>query len=77
MAMLLFSVIMCIRISTKILLGKRIVPWTIVDLLTEDQTFSTVFSEVKAGKYDSIPDSVCDELKSACHSQASFGWKYC
>lgn len=64
---------MFIRISTKILLGKRIVPWTIVDLLTEDRTFSTVFSEVKAGKYDSIPDSVCDELKSATIKQVLVG----
>ncbi len=54
---------MFITISIKILLGKRIVPWTIVDLLTEDRTFSAVFSEVKAGKHDSIP--VCDELKRA------------
>ncbi len=62
---------MFITISIKILLGKRIVPWTIVDLLTEDRTFSAVFSEVKAGKHDSIP--VCDELKRATIKQVLVG----
>ena len=49
----------------------RIVPWTIIDLLTEDRTFSAVFSEAKAGKYDTI--AVCDELKRATIKQVMVG----
>ena len=62
---------MLITVGIKILLGRRIVPWTIIDMLTEDRIFSAVFSEAKACKYDTI--AVCDELKRATIKQVMVG----
>ena len=57
----------CVTVS----LGRRLVPWTIVDLQREDRTFRTLFSEVVAGKFDCV--EVNDELKRATLSQVLIG----
>ena len=50
---------LCVTVS----LGRRLVPWTIVDLQGEDRTFQSLFTEMKAGKFDCV--EVTDELKRA------------
>ena len=44
-------------------LGRRVVPWTIIDVQREDRTFQTLFTEAMAGKFDCV--EVNDELKRA------------
>lgn len=61
---------MNITVSVKIVLGRRLVPWSIIEL-AEDKTFASVFNEVKAGKYDFI--AVCEELKRASVKQVLVG----
>ena len=42
------------RVSVTESLGRRLlVPWTIVEQ-TEDRTFQSLFSEMKAGKFDCV-----------------------
>jgi len=36
----------CVAVSLR-----RLVPWTIVDLPSEDRTFQTLFTEMKAGRF--------------------------
>ena len=49
-------------------LGRRHVPWTIVDLQREDRT---LFTEIKVGKFDCV--EVAHELKRATFTQALVG----
>ena len=58
---------LCVTVS----LGRRLVPWTVVDLQREDRTFQTLFTEIKAGKFDCV--EVTDELKRATLTQVLVG----
>ena len=57
----------CVAVS----LGRRLVPWTIVDLQSEDRTFQTLFTQMKAGRFQCV--QVGDELKRATVSQVMVG----
>ena len=52
-------------------LGRRVIPWTIIDIQREDRIFRTLFTEPKAGKFDCI--EVVDELKRAILLQVLVG----
>lgn len=45
------------------LLGRPIVPWSIIEVNDEDRTFEGLFETVKAGCFDVVP--VSDELRRA------------
>ena len=47
----------CVAVS----LGRRLVPWTIVDLQSEDRTFQTLFTQMKAGRFQ------CVQVGDECH----------
>ena len=52
----------CTNVQVTIVLGRVIVPWTIVDFHEENVTFSEFFSCIKAGQYH---NEVTEELKRA------------
>ena len=49
----------CVAVS----LGRRLVSWTIIEIVGEDKTFETLFNEIKAGKFDCI--NIDDDLRRA------------
>ena len=43
--------------------GRQLIPWSIVELCEEDQTFADLFCVIKTGQFDTIV--VSDDLKCA------------
>ena len=62
---------MFLSVCVSVSLGRRVVPWTIVDIQREDRTFRTLFTELKAEKFDCV--EVVDELKRAILLQVLAG----
>ena len=62
---------MFLSVCVSVSLGRRLVPWMIVDIQREDRTFGALFTELKAGKFDCI--EVVDELKRATLLQVLVG----
>jgi len=53
---------MYISVQVTVILGRVLVLWTILDFHEENETFSDLFSSIKAGKYNI---DVSEELKGA------------
>ena len=62
---------MFLSICVSVSLGRRVIPWTIIDVQREDRTFRTLFTEAKAGKFDCV--EVHEELKRATLLQVLVG----
>ena len=54
---------MLLSVLVALNLGRPLVPWTIVEVIGEDQTFLTLFEKLQAGCFDAV--EVCDDLKRA------------
>ena len=55
--------VMLLSVLVALNLGRPLVPWTIVEVNGEDQTFLTLFEKLQAGCFDTV--EVCDDLKRA------------
>ena len=55
--------VMLLSVLVALNLGRPLVPWTIVEVNGEDQTFLTLFEKLQAGCFDAV--EVCDDLKRA------------
>ena len=55
--------VMLLSVLVAMNLCRPLVPWTIVEVNGEDQTFFTLFEKLQAGCFDAV--EVCDDLKRA------------
>ena len=55
--------VMLLSVLVALNLGRPLVPWTIVEVNGEDQTFLTLFEKLQARCFDAV--EVCDNLKRA------------
>ena len=55
--------VMLLSVLVALNLGRPLVPWTIVEVNGEDQTFLTLFEKLQAGCFDAV--EVWDNLKRA------------
>ena len=65
--------VMLLSVLVALNLGRPLVPWTIVEVNGEDQTFLTLFEKLQAGYFDAV--EVCDDLKRAVLLQTFVGAK--
>ena len=65
--------VMLLSVLVALNLGRPLVPWTIVEVNGEDQTFLTLFEKLQAGCFDAV--EVCDDFKRAVLLQTFVGAK--